>query len=164
MLALVALAAACTAPRHSGDALPPGDSAGSSGAALLISDTIRGLVLIVGAEPAALPVIQVGTRAVNLAGSTAALRSLDGLEVTAQGRAMQDGSFHVASFQVRALTGIPAVDGILVQENTRFLLHTAAGERLPIAYLPPMLREHLGARVWLAGPLDRSPEAWGIIR
>ena len=35
--------------------------------------------------------------------------------------------------------------------------------RLPLPHLPSALRSRVGGRIWLAGPLDRAPDSFGVI-
>lgn len=131
----------------------------------IAADTLRGTVAIVGAEPATSVMLQDDQGAATpLQGEEATLRALAGIEVAVRGLAGGRGTFQVASVAVRAHMGVPAVDGILVRRGAGWALITAPGDTVPIAYLPEVLRGSEGARVWLAGPLDRSPDAWGTIR
>lgn len=135
------------------------------GADVPAADSLRGMVDIVGSEPGTWVVLRMegGSRAVTLAGDRAVLDRLAGLEVAVWGAAEGPGTFRVSRLAVRAASGMPAVDGILVREGQGFVLVTAAGRRLPIAHLPHDLRASVGARVWLAGPLDRAPDSFGVI-
>lgn len=157
-LALLGLGlAACTA---SPDARGHDDVAYATHA-----DTLRGTVQVVGSEPGTAAVLEVpGLRTVALNGELATLRQLGGIEVMVQGSAREAGSFDVASVTVRAVSGIPAIDGITHRDGDAWFIITADGTRHPAPQLPPSLRSQTGLRVWLAGPLSRSPDAWGVIR
>ncbi|HEY0023808.1 MAG TPA: hypothetical protein VGB24_12890 [Longimicrobium sp.] len=131
----------------------------------VLADSLRGTVDVVGSEPATWVVLRVdgGTRDVALDGDAGVLRRLTGLEVTVWGERAAGGRFAVARVAVRSASGVTAVDGILAREGEGFALVTEDGRRLPIARLPETLRSAVGARVWLAGPLDRAPDSFGVI-
>jgi hypothetical protein len=143
-------------------------------------DTLRGLVAVVGAEPASWVVLRPATGGpeVTLQGDPVReLRRLSGIEIQVEGRAGPGGgaaagppgssagrSFIVQRFAVLAVDGIPAVDGILEVEDDVAYLILAGGDRIRIAQLPAALRDQSGARVWLAGPLEGEIQAFGVIR
>ncbi|MBW3654521.1 MAG: hypothetical protein KY444_00315, partial [Gemmatimonadetes bacterium] len=127
-------------------------------------DTRRGTVEIVGSEPMTSIVLQTAAGASpGLCGARDLLRRAAGLEVAVWGSRNAEGQFCVDRFAVRSANGVPAVDGILVREGQGFALVMADGRRLPIARLFDALRSSIGARVWLAGPLDRAPDSFGVI-
>lgn len=123
------------------------------------------MVDIVGAEPGTWVVLRLdgGSRDMTLLGDDVLLRRLAGLEVAVWGAVERPGSFRVTRLAVRSADGVPAVDGILTRVGEGFALVMADGRRLPIARLPDALRSSVGARVWLAGPLDRAPDSFGVI-
>ena len=137
-------------------------------------DSVRGVLSVVGAEPlTALLLSPVGGgAAVAIEGSQEALmRGLSRLEVTAMGRMTSRRSpaspmssvFEADTFVVRAADRVEAHDGLLARDGDRFVL--LRGEsRIAAAFLPVALRSRLGARVYLVGPLDRPPVAYGIIQ
>jgi hypothetical protein len=91
-----------------------------------------------------------------------ALERVAGLEIAATGR--HEGSkFRVERFTVIAANGVPATDGQLESENGSLVLLTRDGVRHTIVSPPPGLRAHVGRRVWVSGPLDREPVAYGMI-
>jgi hypothetical protein len=128
-------------------------------------DSLRGRVAVVGSEPATSAALTMdGGPGVTLAGlSRAAAERLAGLEVVVWGAAEEPRSFRVSRFAVRAANGVAAVDGVLLRESGRDLLLTADGRRLAVPHLPAALAGRTGARIWLAGPLDRSPDSFGVI-
>jgi len=71
--------------------------------------------------------------------------------------------FRVERFVVRTVDGIAAEDGELVSSAGGFALRRADGRELKLPALPPSLRTRVGARIYLAGPLDRAPAAYGVI-
>ena len=158
-----------------GKARGPG---GTAPAPATATDTARGIVRIVGNEPVATLVLETtpGSAAPLLAlGGEAAdlLRGVAGLEVKVEGRlttervpsAAPGGAplFQASRFVVRASDGAPAADGLLIVRDGDHVLRLTEGGERRIAVLPPALRDRVGARVFLVGPLDRMPSAFGVI-
>lgn len=129
------------------------------------ADTLRGVVEVVGAMPATSIALLMdgGARAVTLEGEGGGLRQVQGLEVTVWGEEARPGVFRVDRFAVRAMDGIPAVDGVLARVGDAYVLVTEEGVRVPIARLPEALRGRVGSRVWVAGPPHREVDSYGII-
>jgi hypothetical protein len=154
-LVLAVLACARGAP-------PPPEAAY---AAVAAADTLRGTVDVVGSEPGTWVVLRMdgGARAVTLLGERAVLERLAGIEVAVWGALERPGVFRVERVEVRAADGVPAVDGVLARQGAGWVLVTHDGRRLPVARLPASLVGMEGARVWLAGPLDRDPDSSGVI-
>ena len=138
-------------------------------------DTVRGVLSSVGSEPSTELVIAqaTGTRLVVTGGQVARLKSLGKVEVMLSGRypglrsvtAAPGGlrAFEADRFVVRAADGIAAYDGVIVKEGDKYFLIAASGRRWPADHLPELLRGLVGSRVFLAGPLDRDPAAYGVI-
>ncbi len=156
---------AATACAPGAPAPPPAGSASSDPAPTAAADTLRGTVAIVGSEPGTWAVLQLdgGRRAVTLLGDRRLLDRLSGLEATVWGTADASGTFQVDRFEVRGSGGVAAVDGVLARQGQGWVLVTHDGRRLPVARLPEALRGMEGARVWLAGPLDRDPDSSGVV-
>jgi hypothetical protein len=153
--ALAALACARGAP-----------AAGSPPAAAAVAaDTLRGTLEVVGSAPATSLALLLdgGARAVALQGERPLLDGLSGLEVAVWGALIRPGVFQVDRVAVRASGGVAAVDGVLLREGAGWVVATGDGRRLPVPHLPATLRAMEGARIWLAGPLDRPPDSFGII-
>lgn len=129
------------------------------------ADSLRGTVDVVGSEPGTWVVLRQGggRRDATLLGDDTLLRRLAGLEVAVWGAAERPGTFRVTRLAVRSANGVPAVDGMLTRAGQGFALVTDDGRRLPIVQLPAALRSSVGARVWVAGPLDRAPDSFGVI-
>lgn len=129
------------------------------------ADTLRGRVAIVGSEPGTWVVLQLdgGRRAVTLLGDRRVLDRLSGLEATVWGTPDASGMLPVTRFEVRGSGGVAAVDGVLERRGGGYVLVTHEGRALPLAHLPEALREAVGGRVWLAGPLDRPPDSFGVL-
>lgn len=138
-------------------------------------DTIRGAVSLVENDPAAELILSLDPDSVPiaLAGSRVApLRHLRKLDVMVAGRFTGQRSltasprgarvFEADTFVVRGMDGTPAVDGIIAMQNSRYFV-LANGRRLPVEYMPKALQGKLGARVFLAGPLEAPLIFYGVI-
>jgi hypothetical protein len=141
----------------------PGPPAGGESAQ--VADSLRGRVEIVGSEPGTWPVLQMdgGRRAVTLDGERPLLDRMAGLEIAVWGEMERPGVFRVRRTAVRASGTVAAVDGVLAREGGGWVLVTGDGKHLPVRHLPSDLEGMEGARVWLAGPLDRPPDSSGIL-
>ena len=135
------------------------------------TDTLRGTVRLVGSEPGLL-VLEATTGAVSdvTGASLDALRAAEGLEVMLVGRAGAPTGltpsrigFDIVRFAVRRAAGVPAIDGILVRTGESFALRLVDGTVVPLTYMPEGLRGAVGARIYLAGPLDDAPRAYGVL-
>lgn len=163
--ALLALPLAACASRGAA----PRDGAGAE----VTSDTLRGVVQVVGNEPGVVTLVPAGGTApvAVLVDADAALRAAAGLEVMVRGRArgtsdalpVATRAFAVRSFAVRAVDGAAAVDGTLEREGDRLALRLADGTRVRLGAPPPALQELVGARVYWVGPFDAPPRAYGIL-
>jgi hypothetical protein len=161
-LALALLACANGAPRaDSGSTVPDASRSADAPAA----DSLRGTVRVVGSEPATQVVLEPagGGASVTLQGQRAVLLRLSGLEVAVEGEPEAPSRFRVARVTVRAANGIAAVDGVLAREGGGYVLRTPDGRRVAVPHLPEALAGRVGARVFLAGPLDRHPDSFGVI-
>jgi hypothetical protein len=126
-------------------------------------DSLEGVVHVAGTNPFPQTTLAPdnGGRAVTLDGS-ASLRHLDGLRIAAVG-ALTGNHLAVARFTVLAANGVAATDGMLALNGDALVLVTAAGKRYVLVNPSPVLRANVGHRVWVSGPLDREPVAYGII-
>lgn len=149
--------------------------AGATGRML---DTARGIVRRVGNDPLSVLVLTSGegpnAQVLALAGAgLPQLNRATGLEVSVAGVLTDERNvtasprgafvFQVRHFFVRAADGQPAVDGVLNYQNGTYFLVAANGVRRDVPNLPNALRSEVGARVFLVGPLDRAPSAFGIL-
>ena len=161
ILVLCALAAVACVGGTTGRQTEPGATVAPGS---VVADTLRGIIAVVGAEPGTSVVLELAHGGVvTLIGERPILDRLAGLEVMVEGARDAHARFGVRHVTVRASAGVPAVDGTLAREGERYVLVTADARRLPIAVLPEALRGDVGARVWLAGPLDRAPDTFGVI-
>lgn len=143
------------------------DVNGTPPAATAARDTVRGVIAVVGSEPAVMVALRPagGGPELFLEGDAVrALRRLSGVEVWAEGQGVPERRrFTVRRFAVRAVEGTPAVDGVLVAEEGGLFLVPRDGERVRIPDPPPALRARTGAWVWIAGRRAGDVEAYGII-
>lgn len=135
------------------------------------TDSVRGVVERVGSDPSSQLVVR------GADGGVCALHmpsppSFEGLEVTLWGRrdlapaTMIPGvacAFTSTRYAVRAVDGIPAVDGTLRANGASYAIETTDGVRRPLRDVPPALRTQVGARIYWAGSLDRAPAAYGVL-
>jgi hypothetical protein len=91
------------------------------------------------------------------------LQRVVGLQIQIVGTRAGD-QFTVKSFLVVGANGQPATDGKLVQDGGTLYLVTEDGARHALVNPSPNLRAHVGGRVWVSGPLDQEPIAYGIIQ
>jgi hypothetical protein len=128
-------------------------------------DTLRGTVRVVGAAPFPRVVLQPrdGGSAVPLGGPDATLlRNASGLVVVVRGE-RGPREFRVTSFAVREADGQPAVDGVVVRAGDGLALDTETG-RVELGHPPAALRDLVGQRVWVAGPLATGPNSYGVLK
>jgi hypothetical protein len=156
-----------------------GASAVAAAATSTATDTARGIVRRVGAEPLSRLTLaspddsNVGLIALSGA-QMSELAAAEGLEVMVRGERTNERAFDVApggavvfrvqQFVVRAVDGVEARDGVLVEMNGHPFLETAPGVREPIVGLPTALKSQIGARIFLVGPRGSTPQAFGVLR
>ena len=127
-------------------------------------DSVVGVVSVTGTAFEQRIVLRSGDRVTLLAptpSDSIALRGLGGLEVLVAGKRDHD-AFRVARFTVVRLNGAAVAVGILKTDGARLVLDTKDGP-LPLGNPPNALRGLVGARVWIAGPLDTGPNSFGVI-
>lgn len=133
----------------------------------IMLDTLRGTVAVMGSEPAPLVALRpaTGGREIRLHGAQrSALERMVGIDVWVTGELdVGQQRLIVSGFEVRSVDGVPARDGVLAVEGGTLVLVAPDGFRLPIPNPPDALLEHVGGRVWVAGPPDREPIAFGLI-
>ena len=106
--------------------------------------------------------------------STALLARVDDAGVEVRGSWNLDGAFEVADFVVQMVGGAPVLDGVLVavydtklQTEDRMLLGYALqltrGDTVDLKEPSTDLLAHIGERVWVAGPIEGPPTAFGVI-
>jgi hypothetical protein len=131
------------------------------------ADTLRGVVRVVGAAIDARPVLRPngGGPQVTLLGVQAAILSrLSGTDVWVSGKRDGARGIDVDRFLVRSVSGVPAMDGTLIARDGGFAIVTTADHtEHPIVNPPAALRSHVGARVWVTGPLETGAVTFGVI-
>lgn len=130
-------------------------------------DTARGTIAVVGPYPTRSVVLTPAQGPeITLTGEhRESLERLSGAEVWVSGRAdPQRRELAVAAFEVRSVDGLPATDGILTAAGDSLVLITRNGRRRTVRDAPPALRALVGAHVWVSGPPEREPQAFGLIR
>jgi hypothetical protein len=93
---------------------------------------------------------------------SADLVRVQGAELSVRG-VDESGALSVSRFTVVRVGNDSVVDGTLRRDGDRLVLDTDAGPRT-LGNPPSALRTMVGARVWVQGPLDRGPNAYGVIR
>lgn len=126
-------------------------------------DSVRGVVTIVGAEPARQVVLRVDGNNVSLSGmATTGLGRLAGTEVMVRGVKITPRDIVVSDYLVRASDGVPAWDGTLDEDGGLRLTDGSGRKRLPS--VPSALRGMVGARVWVAFKEgSATADSYGII-
>ena len=112
------------------------------------ADSVRGVLTLVGSEPARQVALKAGDQTIALSGmATTGLSKLVGAEVVVHGVAVTPRDVVVNDYVVRASNGVPAYDGLLEEGGTLRLTDGSGAKRVP---LPAELRGVAGARVWVA--------------
>jgi hypothetical protein len=127
-------------------------------------DSLIGAVSVTGTAFEQQLVLRSGDRATPLsagASDSAALSRMGGVEVLVIGKRTPD-LFQVERFTAVKVAGSPVVDGFVRYDGGRLALETTHG-RVPLGNPPVALRAMIGARVWIAGPLDTGPNSYGVI-
>jgi hypothetical protein len=127
-------------------------------------DSLTGIVSITGTSFEQRIVLRNGNSVTSLSAATpesAALSRMGGIEVRVVGK-QTPSMFQVDHFTALSVAGSPVADGILRNDDGRLALETTHG-RLPLGNPPTALRGMIGARVWIAGPLDTGPNSYGVI-
>jgi hypothetical protein len=130
-------------------------------------DTLRGVVRVVGADIDARPVLRPnggGPQVALLGAHAATLSRLSGTDVWVSGKRNGTRGIDVGRFLVRSVSGVPAIDGTLIARDGGFAIMTTADHaEHPIVNPPAALRSHVGARVWITGPLETGAVTFGVI-
>jgi hypothetical protein len=127
-------------------------------------DSLTGVVSITGTSFEQQLVLRWGSTATVLSASgsdSAALSRMGGIEVLVVGNRAEK-QFRVVRFTALSVAGSHVVDGVIREDGGRLVLETAAG-RIPLGNPPSALRNAIGARVWIGGPLDTGPNNFGVI-
>ena len=112
-------------------------------------DSVRGIVTILGSEPARQVVLRVDGNNIALSGmATSGLARLAGTEVVVRGVKITPRDIVVSDYLVRASDGVPAWDGTLDEDGGLRLTDGSGRKRL--RSVPGALRGMAGTRVWVA--------------
>jgi hypothetical protein len=128
------------------------------------ADSLKGIVSITGTSFEQLIVLRSGNGVTRLSAATpdsGALSRMGGIEVMVYGNRTST-QFLVDRFTAVSVADASVVDGILRTDEGRLVLETSRG-RLSLGNPPTALRGMVGARVWIAGPLDTGPNSYGVI-
>lgn len=129
------------------------------------SDSIRGTVQLTGSAPGTRPVLVSGGSNIALTGIAGdGLQNLDGAEVVVRGMRVSPRDIVVSSFSVRAMKGVPVLDGRLTRSGKGWsiVLSDRSGTRT-LSSIPEMLQAAAGARVWIDAANSSRPQTYGII-
>jgi len=134
---------------------------GSGAAERARGDSVRGVLVWQGTEPARIVVLRSPTGTVTLSGmATTGLGRLVGSEVVVRGVRISPRDLVVAEYFVRAADGVPAYDGVILENGSLRMSDGSGVKRVPI---PIGMQGMIGARVWVA-PQDGKPQAYGLIQ
>lgn len=154
----MAIATGCQRPAHTSAVEIARDPVATA------PDSLTGVVSITGTSFEQRLVLRNGNSVTSLSAATpesAALSRMGGIEVLVIGK-RAPGVFQVDHFTALSVAGSPVADGILRNNDGRLVLETTHG-RIPLGNPPVALRDMIGARVWIAGPLDSGPNSYGVI-
>ncbi len=126
-------------------------------------DSVRGIVTMIGTEPARQVVLRADGNNIALSGmATTGLNRLVGTEVMVRGVKITPRDIVVSDYIVRASNGVPAFDGTLEDGGTLRLTDGSGRKRL--SAMPSALRSMVGARVWVAiKDGSTAADSYGII-
>jgi hypothetical protein len=120
----------------------------ASGGSRARSDSARGVLTFVGAEPARQVMLRAGDTMISLSGmATTGLSRLVGTEVVVHGVRISPRDIVISDYVVRSNAGVPAYDGIVEADGTLRLTDGSGARRVP---LPAAMRDMIGTRVWVA--------------
>ncbi len=127
-------------------------------------DSIRGIVSVTGTSFEQALMLRTENGVIALAtnaADSAALSRMGGIDAIAFGTRVSN-RFRVASFRAMTVAGAPVVDGVIREEDGKLSIETAGG-RIALGNPPAQLRNLVGARVWIGGPLTTGPNQFGVI-
>ncbi|HYW32522.1 MAG TPA: hypothetical protein VE869_13560, partial [Gemmatimonas sp.] len=128
-------------------------------------DTVRGVIALVGTSPAQQAMLRDARGAmITLSGmATSGLVELEGAEVVVRGVKVTGRDVVVADYFVRAVDGVPSVDGRLEEAGGGWTVTLSDGSgRQRLASTPARLRALAGSRVWIS-LRDGVPQAFGPV-
>jgi len=157
-LALSVLLAACHHAAAASGGTPPAPRSSALG------DTLRGTVAVVGSTPRTQLVLRPadGGRSVTLAGDSALLHSVAGLDVMVTGTSGPK-SFAVSALLVRSAGGVAALDGIIAATDGAVSIVVAGGQPIALRATPPEFLARTGSRAWVTTAPDGTVLSFGWI-
>lgn len=130
-------------------------------------DSMRGIVTMIGSDPARQVVLRPLNSTVTIALSgmaTKGLARLEGTEMSVHGVKVSSRDIVVSAYFVRAVDGVPAFDGRLSGGAGGWYLELTEGGRKALPSVPTALRGLSGLRVWVAIPEgSRTVQSFGVI-
>jgi hypothetical protein len=90
---------------------------------------------------------------------------LTGADMWLTGHRLDDRRFRVAAFVVRAVSGLPAIDGVLtrLQPDDRYGLLLADSSLHELRGVPETFRSMVGQRIWVAESAAGRLATYGVI-
>ncbi len=137
----------------------------SPSAANTAKDSLRGVVSIVGTSFEKETVLQLPAQSIELVSDSSVGRALThvaGMRVLVIGRMASSRKINVASFVALRAGADSVVDGRLMRSGGRLALQNAQGIHV-LGNPPTAFANMVGARIWVAGPLDKGPNTYGVI-
>lgn len=128
--------------------------------------TVSGTVTVnsAGYKGAALMLQQDDGSTIGLTGDqAAAMYSIVNDQVEVDGQIDETSMMLVQRFIVTSVGGQPVIDGVLDLTPDGFILRLTRGGDVGVMGPSDDLQQHIGDRVWLAGPDDAPPTAFGVI-
>jgi hypothetical protein len=131
----------------------------------VVDRVVDGVVTVTGTTFEQQLVLETGSGPLRLhasAADSAALVAAAATEVSVRG-SDEGAALRVRNFMVTRVGAAPVVDGVIRRDGDRLVLE-ASGGRLVMGNPPTAFWQLIGARVWVQGPLDTGPNAYGVIR
>lgn len=127
--------------------------------------TVTGRVIVSGAEHSRSVELETetGDRVLLIGRETVALASVDGADVVVRGSWDANPGLVVWDFEVLAMRGRPALDGILMLVAEGCALRLANGSIHLLTGAPESIVLYHGARIWVIGSDDTPPVEFGVI-
>jgi len=125
---------------------------------------VHGIVSVTGTAFEQRLVLQTGSGPLRLhaaARDSAALVHVQGTDVSVRGTD-EPNALRVETFTVIRVGRDSALDGYIRRDGGRLVLETTNGA-FELGNPPSGLRQLVGARVWVQGPLATGPNAYGVI-
>jgi hypothetical protein len=117
-----------------------------------------------GHKGTALMLVQDDGSTIGLTGDQAlAMYSIVDDQVEVDGQLDETGEMFVQRFIVTAVGGQPVLDGVLDLTPDGWVIRLTRGGDRGVMDPTDDLQQHIGDRIWLAGPDDAAPTAFGVI-